>query len=278
MNLRHSLCWLIGGTAAFAASSDAGRTAAPAELLPHRKELPPHPAVGQRFVPADVDWSHPLYATGFDKEEALADWKLEGGQRMSIVGGKFVLESKNEGEPATNVNHLVCWLTKEIPSDFLLEFSLRPRTRKDGLNIVFFNARGIHAESIFDPALKPRDGTFTQYHSGDLQNYHISYWASSLENGPRSDANLRKNPGFKLVAQGKDLVTGAPEDTFQTIRLYKSGGRIRLIVNDVVSVAFDDDGKTNGPVLNQSGWIGLRQMGRTVRCEYDDLKIFPLKR
>lgn len=241
------------------------------------EKLPLHPAVGQKLIPQDVDWEHPLYQTTFDDPAVLDDWKLEGGKSMSIVDGKLLLQSKDEGVPAENKNALVCWLKKEIPGDFLVEFTMRPRTKKDGLNIIFFNARGINGESIFDPALKPRDGSFRQYHSGDLKNYHISYWASSLENGPRGDANLRKNPGFKIVAQGKDLVTGTPEDTFQTIRLYKRGGTIRLMVNDVVSVAFDDDGKTNGPVWDNSGWIGLRQMGRTVRCEYDYLKVYPCK-
>src|SRR6185295_4083055 len=111
----------------------------------------------------------------------------------------------------------------------------------------------------------------------DLANYHISYWASSLEKGPRGDANLRKNPGFHRVAIGKDLVTPGPAGAFQTIRLYKRGGVIRLMVDDVVSVAYDDDGKTNGPIWNHAGLIGLRQMGRTVRCEYDHLKVYALK-
>ncbi|NBV52123.1 MAG: DUF1961 family protein [Verrucomicrobia bacterium] len=138
--------------------------------------------------------------------------------------------------------------------------------------MIFFNARGIHGESIFDAKLQPRSGIFAQYHSGDLNNYHISYWA-----GERGTANVRKNAGFHLVATGKDLVSPAPADSFQTIHLYKRGGTIRLMVDDVIEVAFDDDGKTHGPVWMHSGWIGLRQMAHTIRCEYDDLKVFPLK-
>lgn len=237
------------------------------------KEPPPHPAVGQRFMPTDVDWSHPVYATTFDNAAALGDWKLEGGKTMRIVNGRLVLESDPGGEkPSPKDNHLVCWLTKEMPADFLLEFKVRPQDRKNGLNIIFFNARGLHGESIFDPALKPRSGLFAQYHSGDLNNYHISYWA-----GDRGTANVRKNCGFHLVATGKDLVVPAPAEAFQTIRLYKHGGTIRLMVDDVIEVAFDDDGKTHGPVWTHAGWIGLRQMAHTVRCEYDDLKVFPLK-
>ena len=36
------------------------------------KELPPHSSVGQRFVTADVDWSHPVYGTTFEKDDAIA--------------------------------------------------------------------------------------------------------------------------------------------------------------------------------------------------------------
>ena len=237
------------------------------------KEPPPHPSVGQRFVPADVNWAQPVYATTFDNADSLADWKLEGGRSMSIVNGRLVLESDPGGEkPAPTDNHLVCWLSKEMPADFLLEFKVRPQDRKNGLNIIFFNARGIHGESIFDPALKPRSGIFAQYHSGDLNNYHISYWA-----GERGTANVRKNAGFQLVATGKDLVVPAPAESFQTIHLYKCGGTIRLMVDDVIEVAFDDDGKTYGPVWAHPGWIALRQMAHTTRCEYDDLKVFPLR-
>ena len=229
-------------------------------------EPPPHREVGQRLVPTDVNWTNPVYQTEFADPAELKNWKLEGGKRMSIEKGKFVLENESE------TNHLVCWLKAEAPADFLLEFSVRPQNRKQGLNIVFFNARGVHGESVFDPGLKPRDGNFKQYHSGDLNNYHISYWA-----GERGSANVRKNAGFQLVATGSDLIVGAPADAFQVVRLYKRGGKIRLMVDDIIAVAFDDDGKAHGPVWTNSGWIALRQMGHTLRCEYDYLKIFPLK-
>ena len=121
------------------------------------------------------------------------------------------------------------------------------------------------SESIFDPALAPRDGLFKLYHSGDLNCYHISYWAAG-----RGTANCRKNRGFHLVAEGKDLVTDGPAGTFQTVRIYKRGGKIRCTVDDVLSVAYDDDGTTFGPVWTHGGWIGLRQMGHTVRCGMRD--------
>jgi hypothetical protein len=225
-----------------------------------------------KFVPTDVDWSRPVYETSFDDPASLADWKLEGGLRMSITNGTLVLESNPgsiQSEP--DANHLVCWLVHEIPADFLLEFTVRPDDRKQGLNIVFFNTRGIRGENIFDPSLKPRDGLFKQYHSSDLNGYHISYWAAG-----RGTAHIRKNAGFRLVAEGEDLITDGPEHAFQTVRIYKRGGQIRCTVDDLVSIAFDDDGQTFGPVWTHSGWIGLRQMAHTVRCEYGHLKVWRL--
>jgi len=236
-----------------------------------KPEGPPvSPLAGQKLVPTDVDWEHPVYSTTFDDPAELSRWVLEGGKQAAIENGHLVLENTVTAE-GEEKDHLVCWLNEVFPSDFLLEFTFRPQNRKDGLAIVFFNARGIRGENIFDPALKPRDGVFKQYHSSDLNNYHISYWA-----GDRGTANIRKNSGFNLVATGPDLVTGGAAEAFQTIRIYKRGGTIRLIVDDVISAAWDDDGVKYGPVLTNDGWIGLRQMEHAVRGEYDHLKVYPL--
>lgn len=228
------------------------------------------PLVGQKLIPGDVDWAHPVYETTFDDPAELGRWKLEGGKRAAIEGGNLILEnSKTEKEEEKD--HLVFWLDRVFPADFLLEFTIRPQNRKDGLAIVFFNARGVNGENIFDPALKPRDGVFKQYHSGDLNNYHISYWA-----GDRGTANIRKNKGFNLVATGPDLISGGTAEAFQTVRIYKRGGSIRLIVDDVISAAWDDDGVAYGPVHTHDGWIGLRQMEHALRCDYGELKVYPL--
>ncbi|HPD31811.1 MAG TPA: DUF1961 family protein [Phycisphaerae bacterium] len=228
---------------------------------------------GEKFIPVDVDWEHPLYSTSFEDPSELKDWRLEGGRSMTAANGKLVLESNGESTRSESAaNHLVCWLDREVPADFLLEFAVRPENRNRGLNIVFFNARGCNGENIFEPPIKPRNGTFSQYHSGDLNNYHISYWS-----GGRGTSNLRKNRGFRLAAIGKDLVTPAPQDAFQVVRIYKRGGQIRLTIDDVLSLSYDDDGKTYGPIHAHSGWIGLRQMAHTQRCEYDYVRIYVLK-
>lgn len=234
----------------------------------------PPPQVGDKFLPSDVDTARPVYETTFDSPEALKDWRLEGGKRLTVADGNLILESDptQKGKDGKCNDHLVCWLLKELPADFLIEFTVRPTNRKEGLNIVFFSARGVHGESIFDPKLPARDGTYRQYHSGDLHCYHISYWAAG-----RGTANLRKSKGFHLVAEGKDLVAEAQADAFQTVRVYKRGSAIRLTVDGVVALAWDDDGKLPGPVADQGGWFGLRQMGHTLRCEYGHVKVYRLK-
>ncbi len=233
------------------------------------------PKVGARFLPQDVDRTRPIYETYFESSNVLKDWRLEGGKRMSIANKHLLLESDlaKKGKNDKCNDHLVCWLLKEVPADFSIEFTVRPENRKEGLNIVFFSARGLKGESIFDSNLKPRDGTYPQYHSGDLNAYHISYWAAG-----RGTANLRKSKGFHLVAEGKDLICDAPADAFQTVHVYKRGGAIRLMVDDIVALAWEDDGKLPGPSADREGWFGLRQMGHTIRCEYGHVKIYPLSR
>ncbi len=228
---------------------------------------------GGTFAPADVDFAHPVYATQFDDPAEIEHWRLEGGFRKRIEGGRLVLENgPPPGEAGPEAKHLVCWLNRETPADFLLEFTYRPEDRRRGLAIAFVNARGRGGEGIFDSSLAPRDGTFSQYTNGDVDSYHVSYWA-----GGRGTANLRKNAGFYLAAIGEDYVTRGPADAFQTVRIYKHGGRVRLTVDDLLALAFDDDGRTYGPVHAHSGWIGLRQMAHTRSAEYGHLKVFPLK-
>ncbi len=233
-----------------------------------------HAAVGTTFQPLDVDFAQPVYRTEFDDPAEKRDWVFEGGRSMTIAGGKLILESAPPADPTQlSLNHLVCWLRREVPTDFLLEMAVRPQDKRHGLNIVFFNTRGVDGESVFAPSLAPRDGLFKQYHSGDLNNYHVSYWAP-----PRGTTHIRKNRGFHLVAVSDlDPIAAAPEETFDIVRIYKRDNFLRVTVNDRVIVAWDDDGKTYGPVLTHSGWIGLRQMGHTLRCEYDRLAVYPLK-
>ena len=78
-------------------------------------------------------------------------------------------------------------------------------------------------------------------------------------------------------AGGKDLIANGNEGSFQTVRIYKRGGRILFMVDNVLTIAWKDDEKTGGPLHDHPGSIGLRQMGHTEECEYGHLKVYPLK-
>jgi hypothetical protein len=243
-----------------------------------------HQANGTTFKPTDVDFARPVYRAEFDRPEELRDWVLESGASARIEAGRLVLRSAPPADPTIRRtdheafyraarDHVVCWLKREIPADFLLEVALRPEDKQSGLNIVFFSFRGRNGESVLDPTLAKRNGTFIQYHTGDLDGYHVSYWAA-----PRSTTHIRKNRGFHMVtASDLNPIADSPPEIFDVLRIYKRAGMIRVMVNDQVIVAWDDDGKSFGPVIARPGWIGLRQMGYTLRTDYERIVVYPLR-
>jgi len=210
-----------------------------------------------------------LYETDFDDPSDLNVWVREGGESATVANGCLKLQT---GPAPGEGQHIVFWLNRDLPADFLAEWTLRPYDKQYGLTIVFFNARGRNGEDIFDPNLPPRDGEFQHYHSGALDNYHISYYA-----GHRGSANLRRNYGFHLAAIGVERVHTAPPETFHTITLLKQGGRVRLAVDGKVSVKFDDDGETYGPVHNHPGRLALRQMMQAWYTEYEYFRAWALE-
>ncbi len=221
---------------------------------------------------AGVQWDHPLYETTFDDPGAVNDWVLEGGESMEVRDGNLVLSNGTESQVSEwKGKHLVCWLKQEVPASFLLEFTVCPDDRQRGLAIVFFNARGIHGESIFDPTLAKRDGQFNLYHSGDLNNYHTSYWA-----GGRGTANLRKNKGFHLVASGRDFIELGSPGEFQVVQVYNRNGLIHLLVDGQLVLDWRDDGQY-GPKNNHPGWLALRQMAHTHSARYGRVAVYPVK-
>jgi hypothetical protein len=104
----------------------------PPPAQPKKRSRPPHLLAGQKLVPQDVDWEHPIYQTSFDGPAVLKDWRVEGGKSMHIADGKLILESQlgsTHSEP--KANHLVGWLAKEVPGDYLKVLPLTPSPRPE---------------------------------------------------------------------------------------------------------------------------------------------------
>ncbi len=198
------------------------------------------------------------------------NWVLEGPGVLTQEGGRLRLQEPEPG--AEGANHTVLWNRTPHPRDFIAEWEFTPN-EVSGLCIVFFCAKGINGEDIFDVSLAPRDGTFTGYTSGDINCYHISYFRNTCTRSP--NCALRKNLGFWRASAGYDYI---PLEAGVTSRLtlVKRGAHIQLAINDRVSIDWVDDGVTRGPVWG-SGHFGLRQM-MTTDGWYDNFRIWAIKR
>ena len=99
---------------------------------------------------------------------------------------------------------------------------MSPTDPTEGLAIVFFCATGRDGQSIFSLNQQHRGGTFKNYTKGEIDCYHISYWAG------RGYANLRKDPGAKLKISGMDYIPRDDPGKIVRVRVLKVGPDIRL--------------------------------------------------
>ncbi len=212
-----------------------------------------------------------LYENTLNSKKCLDDWIIEGPAKYDFNDGWMVVQSKQpDGNHLTG--HIVMWCPEDFSGDFIAEWEVQI-VSKYGLCIVFFDAHADNGKSIFDPSLAKRNGVFKRYHSGDINSYHISYYAATPL-GVRSMSNLRKNKGFYLVSNGP---TGIEYDSkeIHKITLMKKGGYIQLAVNGRKIINFTDDDKTYGPVWNY-GKIGLRQM-KWTKAKYRNFKVYSIR-
>ncbi|MDP0496422.1 MAG: DUF1961 family protein [Verrucomicrobiota bacterium JB024] len=211
-----------------------------------------------------------IYQDDLKQAPAAETWKLEGPGQLDFSPQGLTMKST---DPDGKMGHFVYWLDKPLPADFVAEWNVQILSEY-GLNIVFFSASAPGGASIFDPALDPRDGDFSQYHSGDFSCYHISYYADAPFAPGRGTSNLRKNSGFYLVSNGPAGI-GPDSHTVHRVTLVKRGPHIQLAVDGQLCIDWRDNGQSYGPAL-QGGWFGLRQMQWT-EARYTNLRIYALQ-
>lgn len=219
-------------------------------------------------APADSERGELLYHRALGDPVDMRDWVMEGPATIEHRGGWMQLQSERPDGPE---GHLVYWCPVEFPESFRAEWEFE-LIGENGLCIVFFAARGHGGRELFDPALAPRNGIFRQYTHGDIDSYHISYFAHTPLS-PRRVTNLRKNNGATLIANGPVGVTAAGEGPHRAI-LIKDGNHIRMAVDGRTIIDYTDDGERAGPVW-AGGKIGLRQMQWTV-ARYRDFRVYAL--
>ena len=216
-----------------------------------------------------------LYSNPLACEGDLSDFTLEGRANLSFSDGRLRLENAESAALGQKANY-VLWCRKVFPADFELEIEFRP-IREPGLAMLFFAAAGREGQSLFDPALGERTGEYAQYHHGDINAFHLSFFRRKEPDERRfHTCNLRKSYGFYLVAQGADPIPDADDaDKMYTLTLRKLGPEISFAVDGLEVLRFEDDGRTFGPLL-KGGCIGLRQLAPMIG-EYANLKVYGLK-
>jgi hypothetical protein len=207
-----------------------------------------------------------LYSNALSNSELVKDWILEGPAKVEFKDNWMHLYSpKEEG-------HHVFWCPIDFPGNFIAEWEAQNQEIDAGLCIVFFSAKGLKGESIFDSSMPKRTlGTFTDYTKGAMNDYHISYYANGRDNPNRETANLRKNKGFNLVQTGE---FGIPVQStaIHKMKLIKQEGKILLFIDDRKVIDWTDDGIKYGKIL-EDGKIGFRQMQWT-HFAYRNFKVW----
>lgn len=212
-----------------------------------------------------------LYKNPLAKEEDIRDFILEGKAVLTFENGALTMENALPSADGQKANY-VLWCPKEFPSDIKISWEFRP-VKEPGLAMIFFAAKGRHGESIFAPELAKRDGQYPQYHHGDINAFHISYFRRK-EPDERAfhTCNLRKSYGFYLVCQGADPIPDAsPNSPWYRLSVCKKGSTVSFAVNELTVFTFEDDGKTYGPLL-EGGCIGFRQLA-PMKGQYRNLQV-----
>lgn len=201
----------------------------------------------------------------------LTGWVREGPVVVEPGADGTVLSSSADEAVAGDGAHWTLWRPVPVGADVRVSVGFTPLT-DEGLAMVFIGAAGVDGQDLFDPALAPRTGRYPQYHSSDLRALHVSFYRRKWPTERRfHTCNLRKAPGFHLVAQGADpLPAPADADGPYRVELLKRGPHLRFSIDGVVLLDWTDDAR-NGPVVG-AGHLGFRQMA-PLRARWTDLVV-----
>ena len=146
-----------------------------------------------------------LYQNPLSSEADVADWIREGQPIVEFPDGKLQLSNGIDPSHGQAANYLF-WAPPVVEGSFRATWKFRP-LEEPGLAMFWFCATGRNGEDLFDPALAKREGNYRQYHSGDINAYHLSYFRRKHPTERAfHTANMRKSHGFHLVCQGADPI------------------------------------------------------------------------
>jgi len=218
-----------------------------------------------------------IYENALASPADLRNFRMEGEAAVTFPQGRMRLEGTlDPGEdgdgPANQKANIVYWCPEAFPDNIRISWDFYP-LREPGLCILFFAATGKNGEDVLSPALAPRSGPYGQYHHGDINALHVSYFRRRYASERRlCTCNLRKSYGFHMVCQGGDPIpTVKDAKPPYRIEIVKAGPMVRFAIQAIPIFTWHDDGTTFGPV-HKGGKIGFRQM-TPMLAEYANLKI-----
>ena len=215
-----------------------------------------------------------LYENYFSSDGALGEFVLEGQAHVSVNNGALRLQNVLDPSLGQSAN-FVLWNKRDFPDKISIEWDFYPMF-ETGLAMMFFAAKGVNGEDIFDPSLPKRTGRYEMYYNGAINAYHISYYRKTDGGKEFCTCNMRKSKGFYLVCQGADPIPCLSDCIGPYhIKIVKYGVHVAFYINDMEIFYFLDDGVTYGGV-HSGGKVGFRQMAPLV-AEYKNLKICSLE-
>jgi hypothetical protein len=210
-----------------------------------------------------------LYSNPLAGPEDVAGWVAEGPVRLGSHGGALELSGSLDDREFGDHAHWTFWCPGEFPDGIRISWEFLPLA-EPGLAMLFFAATGQRGLDLFSPGLAPRTGYYPQYHSGDIDALHVSYFRHKHESERAfRTCNLRKSAGFELVAQGADPLPPTEDATdFYRLDVVKDGPHVAFSINGLLLFEWTD---ASAKVLG-AGRLGFRQMA-PLRAAYRNLLV-----
>ena len=210
-----------------------------------------------------------LYSNPLTGPADVAGWVAEGPLSLASHDGALELSGSLDDEEFGDHAHWTFWCPEEFPDGIRISWEFLPLA-EPGLAMLFFSAVGHEGRDLFSASLEPRTGYYPQYHSGDIDALHVSYFRHKYESERAfRTCNLRKSAGFELVAQGADPLPPTEDAVdFYRMEVLKDGPRVAFSINGLTLFEWSD---TSDKVLG-GGRIGIRQMA-PLRAAYRNLTV-----
>jgi hypothetical protein len=220
--------------------------------------------VGASQVSTELLYSNPLAGPA-----DVSGWVAEGPLSLASHEGALELSGSLDDEEFGDHAHWTFWCPVEFPDAIRISWEFLPLA-EPGLAMVFFAATGHGGLDLFSPELAPRTGYYPQYHSGDIDALHVSYFRHKHESERAfRTCNLRKSSGFELVAQGADPLPPTEDaQDFYRMEVVKDGPRVAFSINGLPLFEWADP---SSDVLG-GGRIGFRQMA-PLQAAYRNLTV-----